>query len=170
MGAERMSETKTKTMTEIARITDELRRAFDGEPWHGYSLFKILEGVNAAQAAKRPVGSAHSIWELVLHIAAWEGAVCRRMTGVAVKLSAAKNFPRVDDNSAAAWQKALAHVRETHEELMAAVKAFPEASLRKRVPGKQVEGAHYTFLFMLEGLAQHAAYHAGQIALLKKMV
>jgi uncharacterized damage-inducible protein DinB len=163
-----MTEATTKTMTETARIADELRRAFDGEPWHGDSLFKILKGVSAAQAAKRPIRNAHSIWELMLHIAAWEGAVRRRMTGVAVKLSAAKNFPRVDDNSAAAWQRALAHARETHEELMTAVKEFPEATLHKRVPGKQ--GAYYTFYFMLHGLAQHAAYHAGQIALLKKMV
>ena len=155
--------------TETARIIDELRRAFDGEPWHGDSLFKILEGVDAAKAAKRPLGNAHSIWELVLHIAAWESVVRRRMTGVAVKLSATKNFPRVDDNSPAAWQRALTHARETREELIAAVKAFPEASLRKPVPGKQAEGAHYTFSFMLHGLAQHAAYHAGQIALLKKM-
>ena len=155
-------------MTETARIVDELSRAFDGEPWHGYSLFKILKGVNAAQAAKQPIGNAHSIWELVLHIAAWECAVRRRMAGVAVKLSAAKNFPRVDEVSPAAWQKALAHARQTHEELIAAVKEFPEASLRKRVPGKQ--GAHYTFYFMLHGLAQHAAYHAGQIALLNKML
>jgi len=155
-------------MKETARIADELRRAFDGEAWHGDSLFKILKGVGAAQAAKRPIGNAHSIWELVLHIAAWENAVRRRMTGVAVKLSARKNFPRVDDISPTAWQRALAHACETHEELTAAVKEFPEASLRQRVPGKQ--GAHYTFYFMLHGLAQHAAYHAGQIALLKKMV
>jgi len=155
-------------MTETERIADELRRAFDGEAWHGDSLFKILKGVGAPQAAKRPIGNAHCIWELVLHIAAWEGAVRRRMTGVAVKLSAAKNFPRVDDISPAAWHRALAHARETHEELIAAVKDFPEASLRKRVPGKR--GAHYTFYFMLHGLAQHAAYHGGQIALLKKMV
>jgi len=35
------------------------------------------------------------------------------------------------------------------------------------VPGK--EGAHYTFYYMLHGVAQHELYHAGQIALLKKM-
>lgn len=154
-------------MTEEARITDQLRRAFDGGAWHGDSLFEILDGVTAARAAAHPIASAHSIWELVLHIAAWDGAVRRRMTGVAVKLSGKKNFPPVLDTSEAAWAKALEHVRQVHEELIAEVEKFPEKSLSKPVPGKK--GAHYNFYYMLHGVVQHESYHAGQIALLKKM-
>jgi len=153
-------------MSESAQIADELRRAFDGEAWHGDPLFKILEGITAAQAATHPLNDAHSIWELVLHIAAWDDAVRRRMGGVAVKLSAAKNFPPVTDTSDAAWQKALAYVAATHEQLIAEVEKFPKASWDKPVPGKT--GAHYNFRFMLHGVVQHEAYHAGQIALLKK--
>lgn len=154
-------------MTEPARIADGLRRAFDGEAWHGDSLFEILKGVTAAQASAHPLPNAHSIWELVLHIAAWDGAVRRRMTGSAVVLSNEENFPPVTDTSETAWQEALEQLRRTHEELIDAVEKFPEASLSKQVPGKQ--GVHYTFYFMLHGLAQHAAYHGGQVALLKKM-
>jgi uncharacterized damage-inducible protein DinB len=154
-------------MSETTRIADQLRRAFYGEAWHGDSLFKILKGVTAAQAAARPVPDAHTIWELVLHIAAWDGAVRRRMTGMAVALSGKKNFPPVTDTSEAAWKEALEHVRRVHEELIDAVQKFPEKSLGKPVPGK--EGAHYTFYYMLHGVVQHELYHAGQIALLKKM-
>jgi uncharacterized damage-inducible protein DinB len=154
-------------MSEAARIADQLRRAFDGDAWHGDSLFEILNGVTAARAAARPIAGAHSIWELVLHIAAWDGAVLRRMGGVAVELSDAENFPRVTDASEAAWRKALAKVRRVHEELVVAVAALPDSRLDEMVPGK--DGAHYTFYYMLHGVAQHELYHAGQIALLKKM-
>jgi uncharacterized damage-inducible protein DinB len=154
-------------MIATTRIADELRRALDGEAWHGDSLSEILKGVTAAQAAAHPLPNAHSIWELVLHIAAWDGAVRRRMTGIAVVLSDEENFPPVTDTTDTDWQKALQHLRRTHEELIDAVEKFPEASLTKQVLGKQ--GAHYNFYFMLHGLAQHAAYHAGQIALLKRM-
>ena len=154
-------------MSESNRIADQLRRAFDGGAWHGDSLFEILRGVTATQAAARPIKNAHSIWELVLHIAAWDGAVRRRMTGVTVRLSAAKNFPKVADTSEAAWQRALEDVRRVHQELIEAVEKFPEASLAKQVPGKQ--GAHHNFYYMLQGVVQHELYHAGQIALLKKM-
>jgi uncharacterized damage-inducible protein DinB len=154
-------------MPEAARIADQLRRAFDGDAWHGDSVFEILEGVTAAQAAARPIPNAHTIWELVLHIAAWDGAVLRRLGGVAVALSDAENFPAVKDASEAAWRKERAEVRRVHEKLIAAVAALPDSRLGDVVLGK--EGAHYTFYYMLHGVVQHGLYHAGQIALLKKL-
>ncbi len=153
-------------MSETARIADQLRRAFDGDAWHGDSVFEILEGVTAAQAAARPIPGAHTIWELVLHIAAWDGAVLRRLGGVAVDLSGAKNFPPIGDASEEAWRKALAEVRRGHEELVSVVAALSDSRLCEMVPGKQ--GAYYTFYYMLHGVVQHELYHAGQIAILKK--
>jgi len=154
-------------MSETDRIADQLRRAFDGDAWHGDSVLEILEGVTAAQAAARPIARAHTIWELVLHIAAWDGAVLRRLGGVAVTLSDAQNFPSVTDASETAWRKALTDVRRVHEELVSAVSVLADSRLDEMVPGK--EGAHYTFYYMLHGVVQHELYHAGQIALLKKM-
>jgi uncharacterized damage-inducible protein DinB len=87
--------------------------------------------------------------------------------GAAVELSDAENFPPVTDTSAAAWSAALAQVRRGHAELVAAVASLPDSRLDDMVPGK--EGAHYTFYHMLHGVVQHELYHAGQIALLKKM-
>jgi len=153
--------------SEAARIADQLRRAFDGGAWHGDSLFEILEGVTAGRAAARPIEGGHTIWELVLHVAAWDGAVLRRLGGAAVELSDAENFPPVTDASAAGWRAALAQVRRGHEELVAAVASLPDSRFDDMVPGK--EGAHYTFYYMLHGVVQHELYHAGQIALLKKM-
>jgi uncharacterized damage-inducible protein DinB len=157
----------TADRSEAARIADQLRRAFGGEAWHGDSLFEILEGVTAAQAAARPIARAHTIWELVLHIAAWDGAVLRRLGGVAAALSDAENFPLVTDASEAAWHRALAEVRRVHEKLIEAVSVLPDSRLDEMVPGN--EGAHYTLYYMLHGVVQHELYHAGQIALLKKM-
>ena len=153
--------------SEAVRIADQLRRAFDGEAWHGDSLFEILEGVTAARAAARPIAGAHTIWELVLHVAAWDGAVLQRLGGLAVELSDAENFPPVRDTSEGAWRAALARVRRGHEELVAAVASLPDSRLDDMVPGK--EGTYYTFYYMLHGVVQHELYHAGQIALLKKM-
>ena len=153
-------------MSETTRIADQLRRAFRGDAWHGDSLLEILDGVTAAQASAHPIPHAHTIWELVLHIAAWDGAVRRRLGGEVLELSDEQNFPPVKDTSETAWRKAVDRVRQVHDELVHAVSEFPDARLDERVPGKQ--GAHYTYYCMLHGVAQHEAYHAGQIALLKK--
>jgi len=77
-----------------------------------------------------------------------------------------RKIPPVLDVSDTAWHAAKAQLRNTHQDLIAAVVDLPDARLFEVVPGKQ--GTHYTFYYMLHGVAQHEAYHAGQIALLKK--
>src|SRR5439155_26197090 len=52
---------KVGTMTEIARILDQLKRAYEGNAWHGPSVREALEGVTAKQATKRPLSNAHSM-------------------------------------------------------------------------------------------------------------
>lgn len=150
-------------MAEIKTIIDELNRAFDGEAWHGPALMEILEGVDARTAARRPIANAHTIWELVLHLAAWERVVTRRLHGEKLTLSDAENFGHIQDTSDKAWRDAVANLRRNHEELITTVSALSEARLNETVPGKD-----YDVRFMLSGVVQHAAYHGGQIALLKR--
>jgi uncharacterized damage-inducible protein DinB len=153
-----------ETVSLSHRIADQLRRAFSGDAWHGDSVLEILNGVDAKTAAAYPIAGAHSIWELVLHVAAWDGAVLRRLhSNVPVELTDAENFPAVTDTSDAAWRQAVAHAKQVHEELIAAVSAFPESRLTETIHGKD-----YDFTNMLLGVVQHELYHAGQIALLKK--
>jgi uncharacterized damage-inducible protein DinB len=153
-------------MPETVRLADQIRRAFDGDAWHGDSVLELLDGVNAKMAAAHPIKNAHSIWELVLHIAAWDGAVLKRTGGAAVELRDKQNFPPVKDTSEVAWRKAIEHAKHTHNELVQAVAAFPDSRLQEPVPGK-TEG-YYNFFYMFSGIVQHELYHAGQIALLKK--
>ena len=155
-------------MSETTPIADQLRRAFEGKAWHGDSLLEILKDVTAAQAAAHPIEDAHSIWELALHIAAWDDVALRRLGGKAATVSAAKNFPPVTDASDGAWRKTLADLERVHEQLVSAVAAFTDSRLYEKVPGKS--GAHHTFYYMLHGVVQHELYHAGQIAILKKAV
>ena len=56
-------------MSQIANLLDELKRIHNGGAWHGPALREALAGVTAEQATMRPVPGAHSIWELVLHLA-----------------------------------------------------------------------------------------------------
>jgi len=157
-----------KPMTQSVALADQIRRAFAGDAWHGDSVLELLANVDAAQAAMRPVKNAHTIWELVLHIAAWDDAVLRRTSGKPVTLTDEENFPPVKDTSEGAWRKAIEHMKSKHDALIKGVAAFSDADLSKQVPGKS--GDHYNFYYMFSGVVQHELYHAGQIALLKKML
>jgi uncharacterized damage-inducible protein DinB len=154
-------------MSEAQRIADQIRRAFEGNAWHGDSVLELLADVDAKTAAAHPIKNAHSIWELVLHIATWDDVVRRRIAGNAVMPTDEENFPPVKDTSDEAWRKTLEHVKRTHDDLVKAVAAFPDSRLQEQVPGKT--GDHYNFFYMFSGIAQHELYHGGQIALLKKM-
>ncbi|MBZ5599518.1 MAG: DinB family protein [Acidobacteriia bacterium] len=153
-------------MSETALLADQIRRAFEGDAWHGDSMLELLANVDAATAAAKPIKNAHTIWELVLHINAWDDAVLRRTGGTAVALTDTQNFPPVKDTSEASWRKTVEHLKHTHEELVEAVAAFPDARLQEQVPGKTQ--SYYNFYYMFSGIVQHELYHAGQIALLKK--
>ena len=151
--------------SEASGIADQLRRAFDGDAWHGPSLMELLQDVDAATAAAKPLKNVHSIWELLLHIAAWDGAGLVRLSGNVCQLTGTKNFPLVPKPTDAAWKKALEEAKRTHDQLVETVAGLDDSRLRDRVPGKK-----YDFYHMLHGIAQHELYHAGQIAILKKAV
>jgi uncharacterized damage-inducible protein DinB len=153
-------------MTEPFRLADQIRRAFEGSAWHGDSVLELLADINAARASARPIRDAHSIWEILLHIAAWDDAVRRRASGTTVTLTDEQNFPPVSDPTEAAWSQAIESTQKTHNELIKAVASFPESRLTEQVPGKTEK--YYNFYYMFSGIVQHELYHAGQIALLKK--
>jgi uncharacterized damage-inducible protein DinB len=153
----------TSPSSEPALIAEQLRRAFEGDAWHGPALLELLQEMDAATAAAQPLPDVHSIWELVLHVSAWDDAASRRLDGEKVQLTGTANFPVVPKPTQTAWREAVARAKHTHDALVKTVAALPESRLRDRVPGKKYDVYH-----MLHGIAQHELYHAGQIAILKK--
>jgi hypothetical protein len=152
-------------MSEITKLRDQLRRSHQGPAWHGPSLEELLADVTAAKAFAKPVPEAHSIWEVVLHVTAWQRVVVRRLAGeVILDLSDSENFPAVADPSEQKWQEAKTKLASARQELDNAIAQLPETRLNEIVAGKG-----YSVYFMLHGVVQHNLYHAGQIALLKKM-
>jgi uncharacterized damage-inducible protein DinB len=150
-------------MKETERIVDQLRRALEGPAWHGPALLEVLEGVDAEQAAKRPLPRAHSIWEIVLHVSVWEDAVRRRALGEKVDVSDAQDWPTVTDTGEPAWRRAIEGLKASNRALREVVAAFDERRLGEPlVPGGN------TGYVQFHGAVQHDLYHAGQIAVLKK--
>ena len=151
---------------ELARINDELRRAYDGDCWHGPPLREILKGVTAAMAAARHPPLAHSIWALVNHVSVWVEVVTLRIAQWRpIEMPDAGDFPLVTDTGDAAWTAALADLDRRHGDLLRVVAGLEASRLHEIVPGKD-----YPVAVMLHGTAQHYAYHAGQVAVLKKLV
>ena len=155
---------RDQVMTETHRINSQLKRAQEGQAWHGPSLRELLDGVTAEQAAAKPIPYAHSIWELVNHIIAWEQIARRRLESEGeIEIPDEINFPPVIDASEAAWQATLRSLEASHRSLRDRIKKLDDAALEEIA-----QGMSYSIYVLLHGVIQHDLYHAGQIALLKK--
>jgi uncharacterized damage-inducible protein DinB len=153
-------------MNDRARLKDLVRRAHQGDAWHGPALMEVLSDVSTEEARARPIANAHSISEIARHIVGTRREVLRRFEGfVARDLSVEEDWPAATDPTADEWLATLAELDETQRALLGRLEEFPEARLDDIVAGRP-----NTFFATVCGIAEHDVYHAGQIALLKKAV
>ncbi len=159
-------------MSEAARLIDQFKRVHDGDPWHGSPLRTILEGVTAKQAATRPPNGGHSIWELVLHITGWRTEVAQRATGKPAGEPAAGDWPAAGEPTDVRWTAALGALDASHQNLVSVVRGMTDDHLLKPTndPRSHPLGTGVSYYELLHGIVQHDAYHAGQIAMLKKVL
>jgi uncharacterized damage-inducible protein DinB len=158
-------------MTERDRLIDQLEREVSGEPWHGPSLANILEGITAEQAARKPSQNAHSIWEILLHMTGWKREVTRRAQGHEAGEPASGDWPPTGEISEDRWRAAREDYVQAQRELIDLVRRLSEGQLETTIKGNTAAyiGAGVTVRTNMYGILQHDVYHAGQIALLKKM-
>lgn len=138
-------------------------------PWHGgATVLGALRGVRPEVALWKPYPDRHSIWELALHIAYWNYAVRRRITG-----EPRGTFPRSPANwpdppetrTGETWDADRRLVREAHDDLVEALRGFDASRLDDRAGGK----GKYSYADLVTGVVLHDTYHAGQIQMLKRL-
>ena len=139
------------------------------KPWHGgASVLGALRGLSPEVASWRPYPDRHSIWALALHVAYWNYAVRRRLTGEPRGTFPRKpsHFPEVPDPpTREAWNEDRRLVREWHDRLVEALRAFDPARLDDPVEGE----GNRTYADLITGIVLHDTYHAGQIQLMKRL-
>ena len=164
-----MSATTTKTPTPTGvhpttfnRILDE---GYGPGAWYGSDLRAALADVKPTAAFQRPAPGRHNIAEIALHHAYWLGQVESKLTG-----APARAFPvegedwfELNDESRMSWSSITSTVEAAHQRLHRA--AAESASGARVSPLSEAE----RFDFVI-GITGHAAYHAGQIQLIKKLI
>jgi hypothetical protein len=155
--------------TECERIADALASALSGDAWYGDPLSKILSDVTAGEAVAHPIPNAHSIWELLRHVEAWVQFALGAVRGIPIPawstMPAEQDWPPVAQSGDQAWKAAVNSFFSTHSSLVEAIKSLNDDRLDQTVPGRACN-----FYHLFHGLIQHAVYHGGQMALLKKAV
>lgn len=156
---------------ELTRLRAELEHGMRGTPWHGNSFITNLHGVPAADAHTRAIAGAHTIWELTRHVASWTRECARRLRGAAPDTPPDGDWPpQPMQPTEADWERARAELVAAHEDVLAAVDALDPARLDDP-PVQAREGSASTGVkhrVLVHALAQHHAYHGGQVALLRR--
>jgi len=149
---------------ETKRIASQIRRSYEGNAWHGPALRELLDGITAEHAAAKPVPGAHSVWELVHHLEAWERQALTTLQGQPYEsMTGDADWPPVRETTAEAWSAALERLQSTTSKLVETIRLMDVAKLDEIVAGKE-----FSYYVLLHGVVHHNLYHAGQIALLKK--
>jgi hypothetical protein len=147
--------------------------AYNRQSWHGTNLRGSLRGLSVTDVSRRPKRGSHNIWELVVHCAYWKYVVRRRLTGEkrgSFPLAGSNFFERpVRGRSRPELTRQLKAdltlLDDMHHQLREVVAALPESKLEE--PGS---ARRPTPMWLVQGIAAHDLYHAGQIQLLKKLV
>lgn len=158
-------------MSHINELKNEIYNSVFGNPWHGPSVQKLLEDITEEQAFSEPVSNAHNICEIVLHLWAWTEEIVSRLEGNVPAEPSVGDWPNAEIYEEEGWVQIKNIYFIAAEKLIEVIKKFPEENLNKSVGTIRDEplGTGISFEAMISGLIQHNAYHAGQIAILKKI-
>jgi hypothetical protein len=144
-----------------------LDEAYERKAWHGPNLRGSIRGLSADAAAWRPRPDRHSIADNVVHSAYWKYAVRRRLLAEkrgSFALKGSNWFAIPNPLSESTWKEFIILLDNEHRVLRDAVAAFPPQRLLEFPEGGKVR-----YVSLLQGIAMHDVYHAGQIQLLKRL-
>lgn len=152
---------------EISRIIDQLRDAYEGEPWFGRPVKQILDEVDESIAFEKPYGQ-HSILDLLWHMITWrEFTVDRIQHSPQMQMDYfdRNDWRQLDPQDRTLWQQGLERLQETQDQLLKLLETSTDDLLEQTVRERT-----YNFRKLLYGVIQHDIYHLGQIAYIKKML
>jgi uncharacterized damage-inducible protein DinB len=157
---------------ESQNIVELIERVMTGDPWHGPSVRRVLEGVTFDVAARRPPGNAHSIWELVVHMTGWTREVTKRLRGRDAQEPDAGDWPEIGEPTADRWRAAQQMLFAAHEELATVIRGVSADRLSQPVRDfrDNALGTGLSHYLTLHGIVHHTVYHAGQIAMLQRIL
>jgi uncharacterized damage-inducible protein DinB len=152
---------------EILTIVNQLKEAYEGDPWWGRSAGILLGEVNEQIAVEKPAGQ-HSILELVWHMINWkEFAISRihEIDGKDLHYFESNDWRHLDHMHKSLWHQGVERLHYVHNELLDVLERQEDALL-----DQDVSERGYTFRKLFNGVLQHDIYHLGQIAYIVKLV
>jgi uncharacterized damage-inducible protein DinB len=157
-------------MTLSEKLKTELETVLYGKPWYGSNVYDIIGHVSFEAAYEKPGGSVHNIAGIVLHMLSWTEEVIDRLNGQAAQLPSSGDWPDPGAPNEEKWHNYVSDLKLVNVNLLGIIQSFPEEQWGDLVIGAVENDQGTTFEVLAMGLIQHHIYHAGQIAVLTRIV
>jgi len=148
----------------------QLENVLSGNPWYGNPVYSIIDSISFEAAFEKPGASVHNIAAIVLHMVSWTEEVMDRMNGMDAQLPSSGDWPEPGAPTEEKWQQYVSDLKLVNVNLLGLIEQFPEEEWDEPVSGTIENDPGTTFEELVIGLIQHHIYHAGQIALLNRII
>ena len=156
-------------MSITEQLEQELNKVLSGQPWYGSPIYDILGQVTFETAYEKPAKGVHSIAQIILHMLSWTEEVMDRMNGMTASTPSSGDWPDPGAPDEQKWQLWVEDLKLVNVNLIKIIRDFLDEQWDDKIDDKRgYEPTTYEEL--IHGFFQHQIYHAGQIALLVKMV
>lgn len=152
---------------EILLMEEQLKDAYEGQPWFGRSAKELLSEVSEEDAFIKLNGQ-HSILELIWHMITWREFTLeclREKDNAGTKKFEELDWRELDHSNKHLWQEGLQKLNETQAGLISTLQ-----QQRDSILPRQVKDRKYDYRKLLNGIVQHDIYHLGQIAFINKQL
>jgi uncharacterized damage-inducible protein DinB len=157
-------------MTTSEKLQQELEKVLSGRPWYGTGIYDTIGKVSFEAAYEKPPGSVHNIAEIVLHMVAWTEEVMDRMNGMTAGVPSSGDWPETGKPDEQKWQNYVDDLKLVNVNLIGIIQNFPEEQWDEPIDDQRGDRPVVTYEALINGLIQHHIYHAGQIALLNRII
>jgi len=148
----------------VSFLTRVLAEGYGDGAWYGADLRTAVSDVPSTHAFRRPADGRHNIAEIALHHAYWATQITQKLTGQAQPFPLeGEDWFELTIESRLSWADVKAALEAAWQGMVTAV----EATATGRVPSPLSDRER---LDLVVGIAGHAAYHAGQVQLVKKLI
>lgn len=151
---------------QVSHYVAQFNAMYDGEPWYGHSIGKLLGSVTPAKAFWQPHVSSHSIAQIVSHMIYWRQALIKRLDGdlnYKPSMQSEENWKSTEQLKKEGWKSLKKSLDQSQAQLLHLLKKQKDAILIKKYSDKA------TFQDLINGILQHDLYHTGQIAYIKSI-
>lgn len=157
-------------MTTAELLEQKLNNVFSGQPWYGTAIYEIINKVTFETAFEKPANAAHNIAEILLHMMSWTEETIDRLNEKPASEPVSGDWPATGSPTKEKWTTWVDDLKLLNINLIKTIQDLPEQKWEQSIIDERGSEPVSTHAGLVNGFIEHQVYHAGQIAILTRII